>query len=251
MTILHDAQLVVSGTTFIGENIMTLQYGLSLSRGALAATAMAAALVSPAWAECGAEPVMGEVCWMAADFCPRQYAPADGSLLTISSNQALYSLIGNRFGGDGVVNFALPDLQGRAPVGMGQAIADTTMVSLGGKVGTASVQLTSSHLPQHVHSAALDGVPVSGTLTASTTPSSSSPAGKVPATLVGGRANATPYAGSYDGATLAADAVEASIEAGPPRQSSVSGGNQPFNVEAPRLGLTACIATQGIYPPRS
>lgn len=67
----------------------------------------------------GTEAFLGEIQMVAFDFAPPGFALCDGSLLPVSQNQALFSLLGNAFGGDGITSFALPDLRGRAPVGMG------------------------------------------------------------------------------------------------------------------------------------
>ena len=90
-------------------------------RPALAAMVVAAALVTsvprPVEASCGYQPFIGQICTFAFNFCPKGFLLADGSLLSIQQNTALFSLLGTYYGGDGVTNFALPDLRGRTNVG--------------------------------------------------------------------------------------------------------------------------------------
>lgn len=103
---------------------------------------------------CASEPTVGDVCIVAMNWCPRLYAVADGSLLPINQNQALYALIGTNYGGDGRTTFGLPDLRGRAVVGSGTganpALATVTYAQ---KLGQQAVALNSSMLPLHSHGA--------------------------------------------------------------------------------------------------
>src|ERR1700704_5257911 len=92
-----------------------------------------------------AEPFMGEIRIMAFDYAPRAWALCNGQLLPINQNQALFSLLGTTFGGDGRVNFALPNLQGRTPIHAGQGH------TLGEVGGVQAVTLSTSQLPQHIH----------------------------------------------------------------------------------------------------
>lgn len=77
-------------------------------------------LAVPATASAGSEPFIGEVMLFGGNFCPRGFASAEGQLLPIAQNSALFSLLGTQYGGDGRTTFGLPDLRGRAPVGTGQ-----------------------------------------------------------------------------------------------------------------------------------
>lgn len=90
---------------------------------AIAALAISGTVLAvPVSASAGSEPFIGEVMLFASNFCPRNFAKANGQLLPISQNTALFSLLGTQFGGDGRTTFALPDLRGRAPLGEGQMI---------------------------------------------------------------------------------------------------------------------------------
>ena len=97
------------------------------------------------------EPFLGGVAMFAGDFAPSGWATADGQLLPIASNQALYSILGTAFGGDGRTQFALPDLRGRVSIqpGSGPGLPNW---SLGEKTGVEEVVLTQSQLPSHQHS---------------------------------------------------------------------------------------------------
>lgn len=104
---------------------------------------------------CNSEPYIGTVCTFAFDWCPAGYLPADGRLLTITSNQALFALIGFRYGGDNVSNFNLPDLRGRATIGKGLGQGLTQNIAIGQKVGQEAVLLSPAQtpLPAHTHTA--------------------------------------------------------------------------------------------------
>src|SRR6478752_7475208 len=90
-------------------------------------------------------PFMGQIEIFSFNFAPKGWAQCNGQLLPINQNQALFSLLGTTYGGDGRVNFALPNLQGRVPVHMGSG------VTLGERAGQTAVTLNISNLPQHQH----------------------------------------------------------------------------------------------------
>lgn len=101
---------------------------------------------------CGSEPYLGEICTFAFNFCPNGFLPADGRQLPISNYQALYSLLGISFGGNGTTNFNLPDLRGRVAVGTGTSDYGTT-TQLGQKGGNQNFTLAANNLPAHTHPA--------------------------------------------------------------------------------------------------
>ena len=167
-----------------------------------------------------AEPFIGEIRSFAFGIVPRGWHVCDGSLLQIQSNAALYSLLGTRYGGDGVQTFALPDLRGRAPRCAGQGL------SAGTKGGSETVTLSSNNLPQHTHTANA----------ATTTGTAFSPENTVPA--VG------PDARNFFG--TAGPAVSLAPGSIAPAGSAQAVPNmQPFAV------TNYCIALLGIYPPRN
>lgn len=170
------------------------------------------------------EPFIGTVMLFAGNFPPRGWAFCNGQLLAISQNQALFSIIGTFYGGDGSTTFGLPDLRGRAPVGAGQG-PGLSNYPIGSKVGSETTTLTGVNLPSHSHK-----------MNASSAPgSSSSPNDLVPAV-------------NRDGILHYGPNVDAAMSSS---TISPSGGNQPFNNIQPVLGMHYCIALQGVFPPRS
>lgn len=113
------------------------------------------------------EPMMGSVDAVAFPFTMTGWASANGGLIPISQNQALFSLIGIYYGGGGTVTFALPDLQGRVAVGQGNGSGLTPRL-VGEEVGQESVAITLAQMPPHEHPVSLGGVGGSGSLVAST-----------------------------------------------------------------------------------
>lgn len=107
----------------------------------LVAVALATMVSTRAEAACQGTPYLGEICTFAFGKCPTGFVPADGRLLPISSNLALFSLLGTNFGGDGISNFAVPDLRGATVVGVGQAPSGPNigLGQTGGDANTVSV----------------------------------------------------------------------------------------------------------------
>jgi microcystin-dependent protein len=161
-----------------------------------------------------AEPFLSEIRIMSFSFPPKGWALCNGQLLPINQNQALFSLLGTTFGGDGRVNFALPDLRGRVPIHVGAGH------TLGERGGEDAHTLVSSEMPQHTH-------------VASGSSANSSVFGLV------GNLNAS-VSGLYGPAqnltTLAPSTV-----------TNTGGSQAHLNME-PFLTLSFCIALQGIFP---
>jgi microcystin-dependent protein len=179
------------------------------------------------------EPFLGEIRLFPINFAPGGWTACDGRLLSISQNTALFSLLGTMYGGDGRSTFALPDLRGRTPVGMGQG-AGTSNYAQGQMAGTETVTLTSNEMPAHIHPLSSAAVPVS---TAAGT--SNSPVGGyfAPAT--------DQYGDSAGGGNLAAGMLNGN--------SASTGGSQPHENRMPFQVLSYCIATApgaSIFPQR-
>jgi len=209
--------------------------GLSsmLCRGLTAiivATLITTSLVTPVDA-CATDPYLGQICVFAFNFCPRGWAAADGATLSISQNTALFSLLGTTYGGNGQTTFALPDLRGRVMRGIGQGFG-LASVDLGEASGEESVFLTVSQMPAHNHS-------LRATSTVGDAPG---PNKKLLSRVNPNDGSIKPYnhamAASPDG-TMAAASIGA------------TGGGQPVDIRPPSLGLTACIAVQGVFPARN
>lgn len=201
---------------------------------ALTFAAMAAA--APAHAQ-GDEPFLGQMVWVSFGFCPKGWAQADGQLLPIAQNQALFSLFGTQFGGDGRTTFALPDVRGRTLVGQGQG-QGLPPVSIGEVGGAATRTMTTANLPPHAHLA-------TATMTLGATDSGGlalAPAGDV---LAGARTTQV-YAASAATVDMDSSAV-ASVAA----VVQPAGGAQPFSTLQPYETLLACVALRGVFPSRN
>jgi microcystin-dependent protein len=164
-----------------------------------------------------AEPFLAEIRMMSFGFPPKGWALCDGQLLPINQNQALFSLLGTTYGGDGRVNFALPNLQGRTPIHMGSSH------TLGERGGEQAHTLTINEIPTHTHT-------VKATTATSTT---STPASNV-------------LLGQSTGASLYAAATN--LQAMDPGEIANVGGSQVHLNMQPFLTLSFCIALQGIFP---
>ena len=210
-----------------------------------AALPVLAALAPNPAAACGADPYLGEICLMATDFCPRYTVEAAGQILPIQTNQALFSLYGTTYGGDGRTNFALPDLRGRVPVGQGQG-PGLSSVDMGQVWGTETKTLTLNELPQHTHAAVT-------TLQANTT------AGTDAAPSAGKNALAGVAVQELTGSGVVAAAawgVPAGVTsttpvAGVTTAVGMTGNGLPFSIQPPSLGLRYCVVLNGIFPDRN
>lgn len=136
------------------------------------------------------DPYLGEIRLFGGNFAPYGWARCDGQLLRISENDALYTLIGTTYGGDGVSTFAVPDLRGRWPVGVGMLAGQT--VELGERGGAETVTLLPAQIPSHTHTAlgsaaaATTGDPAGAVWAASTGPAFAVPSGALPTTMAPG-----------------------------------------------------------------
>lgn len=194
---------------------------------------------------CGTDDYLGTICAFGFNFCPRGTLPANGQLLSISQNTALFSLIGTIYGGDGRTTFALPDLRGRTMVNAGQGPGLSNVV-LGQQGGSQQVTLTVNQMPSHDH-------------TATTTVTASAVANAVAA----GGNNTNPsnnkwassssrdnvYSSNAASASMSPEAI--SVSANATTTVNTAGGGQPVNIQSPYLGITYCIVTQGIFPSRN
>lgn len=163
-----------------------------------------------------AEPFLSEIRLFSFNFPPKGWALCNGQLLPINQNQALFSLLGTTFGGDGRVNFALPNFRDRVPMHTGNGH------TLGERGGENAHTVTASEMPLHTHMLNATSGPATGT----------NPAGAVftdtkPSEL---------YNSSDPGAVMNASTV------------TTVGGNQPHENRQPFLTLNFCVALQGIFP---
>jgi len=170
------------------------------------------------------EPFIGQISMFAGNFAPRGYAFCDGQLLAVSSYDALFSLLGTMYGGDGRTTFGLPDLRGRVPIHYGTG-PGLTPRNMGSKGGAEAVTLTVNQLPSHTHP-----------LTASADPSTSPNSGQA----VLGNSGAEEFYGTGGFSTpLSSNSV-----------TSVGGSISHTNIQ-PFQCINFIIALVGIYPSRN
>jgi microcystin-dependent protein len=164
-------------------------------------------------------PFLAEIRIVSFNFPPKGWAFCNGQLLPINQNQALFSLLGTTYGGDGRVNFALPDLRGRVPMYSGNGH------TLGEKSGETAHTIIAQELPQHTH---------------------------LPVATSGAGSQTTPGGGYLARAAGAVYAV-ADAHMTPMNAASLAnvGGSQPHENMQPYLVLNFCIALQGIFPSRN
>jgi microcystin-dependent protein len=164
-----------------------------------------------------AGPFLGEIMITSFGFAPKGWAKCDGQLLPINQNQALFSLLGTMYGGNGQTNFALPDLRARTPIHVGDGF------NQGQNGGQQNHTLSLTEMPTHTHSA-------QGT---TENADSSTPTGN----LLGAANNAYTPPGN--------------LTALHPSSFSNVGGSQPHDNMQPYLALNFCMALQGVFPSRS
>jgi microcystin-dependent protein len=163
-----------------------------------------------------AEPFLAEVRMMSFGFPPKGWATCDGQLLPINQNQGLFSLLGTTFGGDGRVNFGLPDLRGCTPMHMGNGH------TLGERGGEQSHTLSISEIPTHVHPANASNNPGTDVIPAND--------------LLGNSAPNTVFGPVQNLTALRAGTV-----------ANIGGSQAHLNMQ-PFLTINFCIALQGIFP---
>lgn len=182
------------------------------------------------------DPYLAEIRLFAGNFAPRSWAYCDGQLLPIAQNQALFSLLGTMYGGDGRTTFALPDLRGRVPIspGNGGGLSDRRQGQRGGQV---NVTLLSTQMPSHTHTARAGGGIQTGT----------------------GKGDSGNPQGNYiDDSSIATDLFKptgggAIMKGGEgiTVANQPSGGSQAHNNMQPSMAINYIICTNGIFPSRS
>ena len=174
-----------------------------------------------------ADPFVAEIRIFPFNFAPRGWAWCDGQILPISQNTALFSLLGTTYGGNGQSTFALPDLQGNAPMHPGQG-PGLSLHDLGETGGSETVSLLESEIPSHSHGWLAAGGDV----------------GDERSPIQRAIARTTNVGGNLYGPANNLGAM--SDQSLPP-----AGGDQPHNNMQPYLTLNFCIALQGVFPPRT
>lgn len=171
------------------------------------------------------EPFIGEIRMFAGNFAPRQYAFCDGQLLSVSQNDALFSLLGTMYGGDGRTTFALPDLRGRVPIHQGQG-PGLSQRRMGQRGGAEAETVSAAQIPGHTH--VLQGTAEDAT--------SRDPAGRLPAVSTD-----VAYGPSQSGDLASLNTLALGNNT----------GNQPHSNVMPFQCVNYIIALYGVYPSRS
>jgi microcystin-dependent protein len=182
------------------------------------------------------EEILGTIKLFAGNFAPQNYMYCNGQRLLMSSNRALYNLLGTTYGGDGITTFGLPDLRSRIPVGGGMGPSpslqnnNTTLGQVGGEINHT---LITTEMPQHSHNLIVNNGKATNSVGANNVAIAS------PGTTVG--RNFTASLG------FSTQAPNTAIH---PASINSTGGNKPHNNMQPYLGLSYIICVQGLYPSR-
>jgi microcystin-dependent protein len=175
---------------------------------------------------------LGQIQPFAFNFAPSGWALCNGQLLSINQNQALFSLLGTTYGGNGQTTFALPNLQSRVPIHPGQG-PGLPAYSLGEEAGSETVTLIANEMPAHTHLFA-------GTTAAATTKRPSTGAALAKSTLP----NSTSPGNAFYGTAQSLTALQ-------PGTIGLAGGSQPHSNMQPYLVISWCICIVGVFPARN
>ena len=173
------------------------------------------------------DPLLGEIKLFAGNFAPKGWMLCQGQTLAISTNTALFSILGTTYGGNGINTFQLPNLSGRVAVGTG-AGPGLANIDLGEAAGASSVTLATGNLPSHTHAITVNGNNLNMTAT-------------VAGSYLSGKAES--------GESVAS--TGSSLTTLNPATIGATGGNIPIPILPPFLGLTYVIAIQGVFPSRN
>ncbi|MBN9300012.1 MAG: phage tail protein [Filimonas sp.] len=203
------------------------------------------------------EGTMAEIRCFAANFAPRTWTLCWGQTIGISQNQALFSLLGTTYGGNGVQTFCLPDLRGRIPVGTGQSTTGAGTYTLGQKGGEETHTIITTEMPMHNHNVTVTAG--SGAANASATLSATNSAGTLytpGGNVLGaddGNGNITIYAGSGAVAAMASTSITLSNLVAPTLGVTLNptGGTLPHSNIQPVMGMNYIICMQGVFPSRN
>lgn len=176
------------------------------------------------------DPYLGEIRLFALNFAPRGWVKCEGQSLDIRPYQALYSLLGTTFGGNGTTNFNLPDLRGCAILGAGTDLISGVTYSQGTAYYSETTTLSTSNMPLHTHQVIAD---------------------QAPGSVLNGRYNYLASPTSTVGASTQLYGPPVSLVPLNTQAVSPQGGTAAYNKRQPAIALTYCIATQGLYPPRT
>jgi microcystin-dependent protein len=175
-------------------------------------------------------PFLAQIEIFSFNFAPKGWAQCNGQLLPINQNQALFSLLGTQFGGDGRVNFALPDMRSRIPISMGQNV-------IGARAGEENHTIVSSEMAAHTHQMMADGTTAAA--------SNTSTAGTSGTSVMGNSGGIQSPPGSFTVSIYSSGNPNGALA---PGVIGNNGGSQAHTNIQPYLTLCFCIALQGIFP---
>ena len=198
-----------------------MKISLKYSLGAVSAALMMGMISTPpAHAQ---EPYLGQLMVFGGTFCPRGWTNADGQLLAVASNSALFSLYGCMYGGDCRTTFGVPNLKGRSVVHVGNGAGLPPTPTMGATGGSGSFTITTNTMPSHNHAAFADPNPADNQ--------------NATGDLMGG---GNFYRNSPNPSVTFNNTM-----------IGHTGGSQPINKRSPMQVIRYCVATQGIYPSRN
>lgn len=180
------------------------------------------------------EPILGEVRIFAGTFAPVGWLLCNGQTLSISQNEALYTLLGTTYGGDGITTFGLPDLRGRVLLSQGQSVGSPTNYAMGSNGGVEAVTLTTTNMPAHNHTFIASTANGDNTL----------PSNNFLATPI----DPTPAPNTKTITLYIPDTAPETVQPLLPNALTPAGGSQPHENRMPYLTINYIIATQGIFP---
>ncbi|UQD56218.1 phage tail protein [Flavobacterium sp. K5-23] len=199
------------------------------------------------------DPILAQIIMFAGNFAPRGWAFCDGQLLPIASNQALFSLLGTTYGGDGTTTFGLPDLRSRVPIHPGTGPGLSTY-RWGQRGGVETVTLTLPQIPSHNHLAqsTVTAGSATATMNASSAGTTNVPTGAYPAQPGNiGPSQINTYSSSKD-TTMAADAIAVNVSGMGVATTVVNNGGSQFHTNIqPFVCVNYIIALVGTFPSRS
>ncbi|PQA90343.1 phage tail protein [Chryseobacterium shigense] len=169
------------------------------------------------------DPYLGQIIFVPYNRTPIGWADCNGQLMSIAQNQALFSLLGTTFGGNGTTNFALPDMRGRVPISYGMGVGSANNYVVGQTGGSESVTLTQQEMPSHSHT--VNAVTSEG--------NQNVPTNSLPADT---KLLDKEYSDAAANTTMKSTMI------------NPTGGNQPHENRSPFLTMRCIIATQGVYP---
>ncbi|WP_262690045.1 phage tail protein [Kordiimonas aestuarii] len=210
------------------------------------------------------EGYLGVIQALGFSFAPRYWSLCNGALISISQNSALFSLLGDNFGGDGRVSFGLPEMRGRAPIGHGQGPGLQSRV-IGQRPGVESITLNSTHLPAHTHTHSYTGGGSGGAIdttvevanTHGTKPAADDHYLAMPSNALGTSTNGFMFVTEAEATTAGVVALGGVSGSGGgtfnPQALTINtaGASRSFELVQPSIGINFSICVQGQFPSRS